>query len=300
VSIKNIYFVKKITTEEFIKRAKSKWGDEYDYYEVEYVKSKINVIIVCKKHGRFEQRPDVHLKSGCKKCSDDKKRMKLDEFIKRSNKVHKNKYLYDLSIYKSYNLKLKIICKKHGSFEQTPHNHLKGQGCPVCKGGVSYDNSEFIKRSNKIHYNKYKYNKCKYKKADKKVIITCEEHGDFEQYPFNHINGRGCPSCSKMFPIMENKWLDSLSIDKRQYRIENFKVDGYDPKTKTIYEFYGDFWHGNPVKFNQNDVNIITKTTFGDLYKKTIDRERYLKSLGYNIVSIWESEYKKYIENDRK
>jgi len=30
-----------------------------------------------------------------------------------------------------------------------------------------------------------------------------------------------------------------------------------------------------------------------ELFRKTIERENYLKSLGYKIISIWESEYKK-------
>jgi very-short-patch-repair endonuclease len=290
----------RITTSEFIKRAKHKHGDKYDYSKVKYVKSKANVTVICKEHGEFEQRADVHLISGCKKCSDDKKRMNIKQFITSANRIHNKQYEYNLTIYKSYNDKVKIVCKTHGVFEQTPHNHLKGQGCSHCRGGVSYNTREFIKRSSKIHSNKYEYNRCIYTKANKKVTITCKQHGDFKQYPFNHINGRGCPSCSKLFPVMENKWLDSLSISRRQYKINNFKVDGYDQKTKTIYEFYGDFWHGNPNVFNGDDINTITKTTFAELYKKTINRERYLKSLGYNVVSIWESEYKNKLEkNDR-
>ena len=27
---------------------------------------------------------------------------------------------------------IEIICRKHGKFYQTPHNHLSGQGCPIC------------------------------------------------------------------------------------------------------------------------------------------------------------------------
>ena len=282
----------KITTELFIERAKKKWGDKYDYSEVVYVKNKTNVRIICKEHGVYEQRPDVHLKSGCKKCADDKKRMSIESFIKKANDIHNNKYDYTNTKYESYNKSLEIICKEHGSFLQTPHNHLVGQGCPYCNGGISYDTDEFIKRANLIHEYKYKYENCTYKKANKKVIITCDKHGDFLQYPFNHINGRGCPLCSKLYPVLENKWLDDLSVNNRQYKIENFKVDGFDPDTNTIYEFYGDFWHGNPKKYKPDDINQVNNTTFGELYEKTIEREEYLKSLGYKIVSIWESEYK--------
>ncbi|MES1989128.1 MAG: hypothetical protein V4440_14075, partial [Pseudomonadota bacterium] len=43
--------------------------------------------------------------------------------------------------------------------------------------------------------------------------------------------------------------------------------------TNTIYEFNGNYWHGNPSKFNLDDVNQVTKTTFRYLYDKLSERE---------------------------
>jgi hypothetical protein len=101
---------------------------------------------------------------------------------------------------------------------------------------------------------------------------------------------------------MEESWLDSINNGSiiRQFtnKIDNklYKVDGYDPNTNTIYEFYGDFWHGNINIYNENDINKVSKIKFGDLYKETINRESHLKTQNYNIVSIWENEFK---ENDK-
>lgn len=44
---------KKITTEEFIRRAKKVHGDKYDYSKVKYVKAKEKVCIICPIHGEF-------------------------------------------------------------------------------------------------------------------------------------------------------------------------------------------------------------------------------------------------------
>ena len=56
----------KLTTEEFIKRAREVHGDKYDYSKVMYKNSKDKVSIVCNKHGEFLQAPDKHLQgSGC-------------------------------------------------------------------------------------------------------------------------------------------------------------------------------------------------------------------------------------------
>lgn len=74
--------------------------------------------------------------------------------------------------------------------------------------------------------------------------------------------------------------------DGRKY----YKVDGFDPETNTIYEFDGDFWHGNPSLFKPDDINPRTKTTFGQLHEKTVARRQALETLGYTVVAIWEAE----------
>jgi hypothetical protein len=61
---------KKLTTEEFIKRAKKVHGNKYNYSKVEYVNSSTKVKIICKKHGECKQLPHSHLSGrGCKKCA---------------------------------------------------------------------------------------------------------------------------------------------------------------------------------------------------------------------------------------
>lgn len=81
-----------------------------------------------------------------------------------------------------------------------------------------------------------------------------------------------------------------------EYIIQNeggkfFKMDGYCKETNTVYEFYGDFWHGNPKIYESSDYNEKAKKTYGELYSTTLWREGIIKGKGYNFVSIWESEY---------
>jgi hypothetical protein len=73
-------------------------------------------------------------------------------------------------------------------------------------------------------------------------------------------------------------------------------VDGYDPETKTIYEFLGNYWHGNPKLFSPNGVNICNQKTFGELYQDTFDRLHRLKLFGYKIKYVWEQEWDKFIK----
>ena len=61
----------KLTTEEFIKKAKNVHGDKYDYSKVEYKGSREKICIIYHKHGEFWQKPNKHLNGeGCPKCSE--------------------------------------------------------------------------------------------------------------------------------------------------------------------------------------------------------------------------------------
>lgn len=131
----------------FINKALLIHDNLYDYSLVEYINDKIKVKIICSEHGIFEQRPNNHLnlKHGCPKCNDIKKLLMCKEnninknlivknnFIIESNLKHSNKYDYSLTNYINAFINVKIICQIHGIFEQSPHNHKFGQGCPICK-----------------------------------------------------------------------------------------------------------------------------------------------------------------------
>ena len=88
----------------------------------------------------------------------------------------------------------------HGDFEQTPHSHLSGSGCRQC-GLITTANkrrkgyTDFIEQSRQVHGDTNDYSKVEYNSTNKKVIISCKMHGDFEQTPGSHLQGSGCPTC---------------------------------------------------------------------------------------------------------
>ena len=125
------------STEEFIEKARKVHGDKYDYSKVEYRGSYEKVHIICPIHGEFLQTPITHLKSyGCPKCAlegrQEKRKLGKDEFIKRAKEIHGDFYDYSKVEYVNNQTKVCIICPEHGEFWQTPHNHLRGQGCFEC------------------------------------------------------------------------------------------------------------------------------------------------------------------------
>ena len=181
-----------LNTKKFIEKSIIKHGNKFIYNKVNYINSKLKVIISCKIHGDFEQMPNNHLSGqGCSKCSG-KYKPNLTEFIEKCVKIHGNKYFYNKVNYINNYSKIILECPLHGDFSQTPNNHLMGQGCLKCSGNHKMSNLEFIKMSNDIHLNKYLYEKVNYTNCETKVEITCKKHGSFNQTPYRHLKGDGC------------------------------------------------------------------------------------------------------------
>lgn len=156
--------------------------------------------------------------------------------------------------------------------------------------------SEFIEEANKYHNGKYDYSNTIYQNSTSKVSITCYKHGVFRQLPRNHLYGHGCPRCQHNISKGETEWLDSLDVEARQIKINlvNGKyivADGYDHLTNTVYEFNGDYYHGNPNKYSPAEINPTNHKTFGELYDKTLLKEKSIRDAGYNLIVMWESDW---------
>lgn len=284
--------------EEFITKARKCHGDKYNYSSVIYINNSSKVKIICPIHGAFRQTPRDHLSGhGCNKCGGSYS--DITHFINMSRKIHKNKYNYDKVEYTNNKIKVEIVCPEHGSFFQKPNNHILGQGCPKCIGR-NKSLQEFIDMANLVHNDRYDYSQAKYVTMKTPILIVCLKHGEFSQTPKSHLRGSGCPMCAgNRISNGSQKWLDSLGVpaENRECFInlpndKRYIVDGIDFNNKIVYEFNGDFWHGNPKIYSSNDTNPVNKIKFGELYKRTLEKRRDLTNFGYKVISIWESEFK--------
>ncbi len=199
---------RKWSPEEFIERAKTVHGNKYDYSKTIYIHSQKKVCIICPEHGEFWQVAHSHISgTGCMKCNlkrmADNNRLSTDEFIRRVTAVHNGFYDYSKVEYAGNEDRVCIICPEHGEFWQTARDHMySGAGCPVCgqtksAEAISLSTEQFVERAVAAHGNKYDYSKVEYKNSSMKVCIICPIHGAFEQWPKNHMNGQGCPSCNE-------------------------------------------------------------------------------------------------------
>ena len=277
--------------EDFIKKAKLLYNDKYDYSLVEYKNSQTKVKIICPNHGIFEQIPNSHLRNhGCPHCNGGIK-LTLEQFINKSNKIHIGKYDYLLVDYKNAHIKIKIICKKHGMFKQTPYSHLNGNGCPKCIGRNKTTN-EFIKESKEIHGDKYDYSLTEYIKHIKKIKIICTKHGIFEQTPHNHLSGFGCIKCNEskgeleIRKILENNNIKYIS-QKRFEKCKNINIlpfDFYLPNLNLCIEYDGE-QHYKPINY------FGGKKEFKNIQIRDQIKNKYCKNNNIKLLRI------KYNEN---
>lgn len=146
----------KLNTNEFIARSIKIHGNKYDYFCTEYISTEIPVKIKCNFHDYiFLQTPHAHIgkqQQGCPKCANNINYRTL-EFVKKAKEKHGDKYDYSNFEYKNSDMKSIIICKKHKTkFLQTPHNHLRGNGCPKCKISKGELAIEKFLKENNIQY----------------------------------------------------------------------------------------------------------------------------------------------------
>lgn len=216
---------KRLTTEEFIRRAKAVHGDKYDYSKVEYKNRKSRVCIICPIHGEFYQLPNSHLIGcGCPSCSGCAK-YTTESFIQKAREVHGDKYDYSKVEYKNSHTEVCIICPKHGEFWQKPSGHLSGYGCAQCAGNAKLSTEDFIKKAKMVHGLKYGYSKVKYVNRTAAVCIICPKHGSFWQGADLHLKGCGCPFCR--YDTISQKTFGKAKNKLRKDLICGFGINDY-------------------------------------------------------------------------
>lgn len=238
----------RVSTEEFVRRAKLIHGDTYSYDQTIYINQKTPMKIFCNKcKVYFLQLPTNHLRGkGCKTCAikkvHDKQRKPLEKFIFEAKKVHGNKYDYSEVNYYNNRDKVKIYCNSCNTyFWQAPDKHLARQDCPCFKLKKMHNKlkgslQDFIEKAIFLFGNKYDYSKVDYYNSTTKVLLKCNKcNKTFYITPANHLRGRGCPYCKQSKGELQiEKWLNKNKI---LYIIQKRFMDCCD-KNPLPFDFY--------------------------------------------------------------
>lgn len=186
------------------------------------------------------------------------KKSNTDEFVIKAKNAHGERYDYSKSLYDGFKTRLIIICKEHGEFEQTPDVHLRSSGCSKCSRTNASNKRKtslesWINSAKDVHEDKFDYSKVEYINTYTKVIIICPEHGEFEQQPKHHLQGRGCAKCSGIEnnPYTTEEWVNKM-VDKYGDKYDYSKVNYINTSTKVIIKCpkHGEFMQ-NPDNHNQ-------------------------------------------------
>lgn len=211
---------KRVTTEQFIERARAVHGDRYDYSKSVYVNLSTKIDIGCEKHGSFWQRADVHFRGGgCPVCAG-KKQLTTDQWVSKAKDRHGDAYDYSRAIYITAKQKVEIGCKTCGNwFWQNPCTHHLGTGCLKCSYVARRGNTnkpkiskeEWLERFAKQHSDKYDYSQipdslfC----SNRDIPIYCKSCEDvFTQNINDHYRGRGCPQCAGNIKRTKEDWVE--------------------------------------------------------------------------------------------
>lgn len=290
---------KKLTQEEFIRRAKEIHGDKYNYYNVNYKNTATKVEIYCNECGHFfYPTPNDFLRGhGCPYCAG---KIKHDTkwFIEKARDVHGNKYDYSKTKYTTTHNKVCIICPEHGEFWQVAKSHINGCGCRVCMG--KYMNTEiFIQKAHKVHGDRYDYSLVKFERSNKKVKIICPIHGEFEQTPNSHLDGHGCNLCSirlKAFERAKGKddfIDDAIRIHGNRYDYSMVKYTCAHSKVEIVCPKHGSFFQTPNMHLNGSGCPKCYEEKRGDSLRLTtkefIERANAVHNGKYNYEKV---EYK--------
>ena len=219
---------------------------------------------MCPQHGVFTIRAARHYTEGkgCPKCS---AITSLEEFKKRAETKHGDKYDYSKVAFDTLKDKVTIICPEHGEFRQKANDHILYYGCPSC--GVNKraksktkTTEEFKRKAACIHEGKYDYSKSVYKGADKKITVVCPDHGEFEQTAITHTSGQGCPKCGRERTTAAKR----NNPDANGWSYTNWENAGNKSKLFAGFQLYIIECEGNGEKFTKVGK---TFTSIGERFK---------------------------------
>jgi hypothetical protein len=240
---------------------------------------------ICKSCGDFFRRST----KGCRQtehCEKEECQNLHKDIVKRASKIRKETLIerYGVDSYSKTAEFAESMKNKNPFYSKEKQKEIRKK---LWESAGGYEEWKARQKVNSTKFQRSLTKAAKEKITKKREQTTLERHGVPNMF-------------NKGFNISksETKFLDEIESQykiklKRQQRFDNVgRVDGFDPAGNAIYEFLGDYWHGNPFMFKKEDLNLKSKKTFGELLEGTFSRFQQLKDQGYQIYYIWESDYK--------
>ena len=217
---------KNLNKDNFIRKAKMKHGDKYDYSQVRFING--NTAVMIGYQGIFYlQKPYHHLSGNCPENINLAIKKTIKKFISEANLIHDYKYNYDKSEYVSNQTITIITCPIHGDFSQRPLSHLQGNGCPSCsesKGEKII--SKYLDKKEISYYRQHKFHDCKnihqlpFDFYLPKYRMIIEFDGKQHHQPIEHFGGIEAYERLKLNDKIKNDYCEENFIDLIRIRYD--------------------------------------------------------------------------------
>lgn len=219
---------KTVTTEEWVARAKKRWGGLFDYSKAEFKGKKNRITIGCPKHGWTEVDPHTHLlirpgSTGCPRCGKEqacarrrrfdweerqaraKQKTKLSEadFKERlKQRWHEALELVD-GTFTTTAEPVHVVCTIHPQviiYSRAGNLLANRQLYPCDQCRVDEKTKLFIQRAKAFHGDTYDYSRSVWNPNGNPIIVICPNHGDWKS-GMHHAKSSaqsGCPKCASL------------------------------------------------------------------------------------------------------
>lgn len=261
-----------------------------------YVTARIQVGLRCSLHERewYCLPWDVH---NCLECANSARVLSKEEFL---NRLAQTRFVY-VSGFQGAKGFVKVKCRDCGNISRKRVSGIEGRGCVFCfherMRRPLKTTKEFCKQIRTINPDISVITN--YKGSLKSIKCRCLKDGNvWTTTPKLLLMGIWCPRCSqKQYSAKAIAWLDILSRklgisiqhagNAAEFKIPGtrYRADGY--SSGIIFEFLGDYYHGNPRVFQQYDPLMSER------YSRTKIKLAKLRKLGYQIVYVWEVDFHK-------
>lgn len=289
------------STEDFIAKARKKYGDFYDYSKTKYKSEKTEVMITCPIHGDFKKKPGLFLQGyACPKCGLERRRtnklMDQTTFLRRAKKLHGDNFDFSKSIYKDIFTPIAVKCTICGrEYKKKPVHILQGYGCKYCAGQV-LTTEDIVKRAREIHGDRYDYSQTKYINRRTPIIVICKKHGPFKTNPGDHIGLKtGCPKCKiSKGEAAVMLWLDRHNIHYIWQKTIHTPIS---PNEKKVFVVDFQLDNGIIIEYNGKQHYDIGKHAWGGeeglLHRKRRDAalREYCRQKGIRLLEIPYTEF---------
>ncbi len=198
--------------------------------------------------------------------------------------------------------KVKILhrCRACGhNWPISPNSVLRGSGCPLCakirfRKKSLMTAAEYQSRLDKIRPGMVLVGE--YKGYFSKTLHRCSCGRDWMSTPSNALLTKmarclGCYLRDNKTSHVADAWLGQIEKIlrvkiEREFRcgVRRYVCDGYNKRANVVFEFLGDYWHGNPR--TRKDDRRAHK------YAALKNKIKALRDAGFTVVWVWESEFK--------